>query len=84
MTTHKPGRWFVDDELIVRDEDRNEVAFIAIGSQLIYANDYARLIAAAPDMLAALKDVERHISPVAPGLVRELARAAIAKAEGKP
>jgi hypothetical protein len=41
----------------------------------------ARLIAAAPDLLEALKDVLRYVPSVADGAIK--ARAAIAKAEGE-
>jgi hypothetical protein len=46
-----------------------------------YTKESARLIAAAPELLEALKDVLRYVSPVADGAIN--ARAAIAKATGE-
>lgn len=75
---HTPGPWSVvvlDTETIVDAPSQtvaNEVS-----------NSDADLIAAAPDLLAALIAAERHIRPV-PGTkeVRAQVRAALTKAEG--
>ena len=92
MTTHTPGPWHVGDEDMVADGP-----FICAGSTMIAdvwcglpgdtfkAN--ARLIAAAPDLLAALKHVEICAScaqadwGACPGGRQALA--AIARAEGR-
>ena len=84
---HTPGPWKFGFESV-----DPEWAIVTIEGGLIIANvnaDHrqeanARLIAAAPDMLAVLKDVENALSVMGKettGLLR--VRAAIAKAEGR-
>lgn len=89
---HTPGPW-EQIHSVVRKADAlsGTTPTIAIcdfvwGSRVAEAN--ARLIAAAPDLLAALKrlaewEADRPLSYVAFERIREQARAAIARAEGK-
>ena len=83
---HTPGPWHVDPENPTWVDDENECCMATTG----YGDDEgdranARLIAAAPDMLAALRQV---VDETAGGMVPpstdaiDTARAAIAKAEG--
>lgn len=99
---HTPGPWTIEqygagDSLVVHSDADTRVCFMATPGLLgslpnIKAN--ARLIAAAPDMLAAIKvvdDVEtarlRHVGLNDEGIaehpVVKMLRAAIAKAEGR-
>ena len=92
MSEHTPGPWMVDTEtgvVVRRSSFRGVVASIHPYNRT--AN--ARLIAAAPDMLAELEDMtnvaEKAI--IASGTYAEFAairveraRAAIAKAKGRP
>ena len=96
MTTkHTPGPWWVDG----RDQFGTVVGFNRIGDYaLICCADprqeeaFAALIEAAPDLLAALREMLAELDGrIAPhgyiyrdtgGMI--LARAAIAKAEGRP
>lgn len=89
MTAHTPGPWHFDGhqyDHIVWSSDRNRVCFLT-STGPTEAN--ARLIAAAPDLLAALKDMvdgaplecgEPDCPDCGPW---RTARAAIAKAEGR-
>lgn len=91
--THTPGPWRVDKrgEVSVQGPDSFMVADCEILSirpnaptgERCRAN--ARLIAAAPDMLAALRDIvlfcEEHIPRTSRAITR--ARSAISKAEGQ-
>lgn len=96
MTTqHTPGHWHVDDCLsavgftTVRPFDGTphgdtEAAPIAT----VYEPDHARLIAAAPDLLATLKAIAAIADPRNGdrGPIRQarhIAKCAIAKAEGR-
>lgn len=84
MTTHTPGPWRLElansGARIAADKDTHICAALA-GNR---AN--ARLIAAAPEMLAALKEVVRFVDSVGSEHINRVpfaaARAAIAKAEG--
>ncbi len=102
--THTPGPWpmqptgdgkrIVIGRGLVEGPNGYEVAEVYSDDcpyDLAEAN--ARLIAAAPDLLAALKDAERILSyfadgetsfsgPGTPKTVRDAARAALTKAEG--
>ena len=78
--SHTPGPWAIDiDRAIVAPNGISSVAqiFSWVGEEEADAN--ARLIAAAPDLLAALKECRAH------GFysVEHLVDAAIEKAEGK-
>lgn len=56
---HTPGPWFYDDSLkgrLVINSERANVAVVPYLDQEAVAN--ARLIAAAPDMLAVLKSID--------------------------
>ena len=90
MATHTPGPWQLHNaqypaQPAVRARTGDLVAKLnnGLSDPLVQAN--ARLIAAAPDLLAALKEV-RGCPQAAPWLVRtgawDLLNAAIAKAEG--
>lgn len=85
MNKHTPGPWFTKGKFDsgffgstteVRSEDRTVVAFVISG------NDHnASLIAAAPELLAALNEVVRISDRKHDAW--DAARAAIAKAEGR-
>lgn len=92
-TKHTPGPW---EAIIIKPSKRDQVgtAMVRAGGSLAIECSHsgdtfaesaanARLIAAAPEMLAALKIVSNYnISPSpSPGVLR-LVDAAIAKAEG--
>ena len=82
MTQHTPGPWKTTGANIT-DANRNHVATVTDGGTTD-GEANARLIAAAPELLAALKDIaETQWANGVPssGALRE-ARAAIAKAEG--
>lgn len=99
MTKHTPGPWMLAEKVEGKHTTTNmrrirseregmehgavcEVYGIADGSE---AHANARLIAAAPGLLAALDMMERHFSrydDTHNNLVLEQARAAIAKATG--
>jgi hypothetical protein len=71
----------------VRDSNGDEIATCAIAAQLLAAKANARLIAAAPDLLAALKAMLDHLQiPLTQRMDADAlnawtaARAAIAKA----
>lgn len=74
MTKHTPGPWTADGE----DSDW-EINFNGISIAEVYDEADARLIAAAPDMLAALEAVEADYIKAD---LRVIVRAAIAKAKG--
>ena len=94
MTTqHTPGPWFANDSLQLFAETGQHIASLDSSTEgfeggTLYAN--ARLIAAAPDLLAALKAFDDAFSHYCEGdpdsdEVSALyqARAAIAKATGE-
>ena len=101
MTDYTPGPWVIttggDDETIVtstRDADGldDDVALVYGGNDADPATceANARLIAAAPDLLAALESIEEQIRLIgiedwhgAEGLDVSVVRAAIAKALGE-
>ena len=85
---HTPGQWYASgDEVLIDMGDRSHlVATVANWSEDTEA--YARLIAAAPDLLAALielRKVELEDAADASGILslRAKADAAIAKAKGE-
>lgn len=98
LTEHTPGPWKYDETwALVHGADNSEVCAIHSGSpgeqrnnrNVVYAN--AHLIAAAPELLAALKEalpqVERTHCRAPDGetcdnMVIAIVRAAIARAEG--
>lgn len=94
---HTPGPWHVFDNRTDKSFDRYDVARIGVGSKLDsdVANCYgfasertdeevlanARLIAAAPDMLAALQEIVAR-NEIQHWFNLDQARAAIARATG--
>ena len=101
MSKHTPGPWIYYADLPSQDPDwhivttENRLRILANvhiepGNQVDEAN--ARLIAAAPELLEALVQLEEAFCSVGPGMTREdredsraaliAARAAIAKARG--
>ena len=91
LNTHTPGPWAIEAApngyTYIRAEHRAEIALV--GSENMLADDSsaasnAMLIAAAPDLLEALRDlVEAVEDPEASSLMRlNAARDAIAKATG--
>mgnify|MGYP001603505041 CR=1 FL=1 len=93
VTTHTPGPWHIvrmtnvpsPEAFVVRGEDQNSSAIVSVIGE---AN--ARLIAAAPELLEAVKAVQRLIDTNSGQLsasqalrADEILRAAIAKAEGR-
>ena len=92
MTTHTPGPWTCDvtdfggantnSFYVLIDANSHSVARVLTHSRPYEAN--AALIAAAPDMLAALKDLVRASDGHPDSLAaRRYARNVIAKAEGE-
>lgn len=86
MNTHTPGAWDKFQNLIV--DDKKQVIASVSYRQDGYVQANARLIAAAPDLLEALKDVlpfaQRYCSQnnIDAELHLKLANDAIAKAKG--
>jgi hypothetical protein len=81
--TYTPGPWTLHrgyDRYGVAGANRENVAQVMCHSGFFPGDANARLIAAAPDMLAALKTAERLMRD---GIGREQVQDAIAKAEGK-
>lgn len=88
---HTPGPWFYDDSMAYRiaiNSERASVAVIPYLDREAKAN--ARVIAAAPDLLAVLRIAETLLGSVAyiatqgdTDTVLITIRAAIAKAEGQ-
>lgn len=94
MTKHTPGPWFVDGakpwQIILRTEKTNMLRIASANTQFTrtYAAN-ARLMAAAPELLEALKNATSvlkafagHVKDGIADVTLEQARAAIAKAEG--
>ena len=89
MAEHTPGPWRHEwrepDCTVWAGEDEHVASIYGDGS-VENATANARLIAAAPDLLEALKEVLIHFSGTVAveccGLVVDKARAAIANAEG--
>lgn len=78
MSAHTPGPWVANGSAIEDRPKRGPTTVIAYG---VEAAADAHLIAAAPDLLAALKKADR--APWGDYSWIDEARAAIAKAEGK-
>ena len=86
-TQHTPGPWYVEAETtpgqfgtdwIIRNQRKHHIAKVSLSTD-------APLIAAAPDLLAALELCERALEergPEAEQYAAKTARAAIAKAKG--
>ena len=77
MSKHTPGPWSY--QISRYEPEAFDIIEPGIGAlAIVKSEDYARLIAAAPDLLEALKELtlERGMT--------DKARAAIAKAEGQP
>ena len=85
-TTHTPGPWRAEgwESTIVNDADGNTLCLMpSSDGTLASAKANARLIAAAPDMLDALRRADHLASIAAPnGAAHRIIRAAIAKATG--
>jgi hypothetical protein len=89
FSKHTPGPWTHDFKLSngfipfgTVDSDRGAICFVTLQSEEVQAN--TRLIAAAPELLEALKS---YIATMSPNSVEAdekwlIAKAAIAKAEG--
>lgn len=95
IMSHTPGEWHWDSDLVKGDPlNRRRYKVTTIGKTItqlyhssgdLYAEADARLIAAAPELLYALKSLmdsesRARIMPIGPEW--DIARAAIAKAEG--
>lgn len=80
MSQHAPGPWTWDsDEDLVCDSRGNGIAEV-----YSFSKD-GKLIAAAPELLEAVKGFMRWLdSDISLQEAKDMARAAIAKAEGKP
>ncbi len=94
MSGHTPKPWMYDDDCVgVSDTPWDKEPFITsricnmVGDHITTGENDANgvLIAAAPDMLEVLKEIERVFPVVVPGIDSfvEMAHKAIAKAEGK-
>lgn len=95
MSKHTPGPWMYETR---PDSGGGDRPVVVAGADLVAAvsrangGANARLIAAAPDLLAALKDLAEWWSNWMPDdahadggrVVLDVARAAITKAEAKP
>jgi len=87
MSKHTPGPWkeatWSGRVAIIHDraDDGTFDIVVACNDQAPTLAD-ARLIAAAPDLLAALQLIANFSNQDVSDMVREIARAAIAKAEG--
>ena len=97
--THTPGPWTLDPISLEVRADSRRIAAVAIpgrfGTSTLFdvptADANAALIAAAPDLLAAVRDLLREVEhdashepgPVHPKSLIGRARAAIARAEGR-
>lgn len=89
-TTHTPGPWVVGDRYTKCGvyTEKGDIVANTHGSYSSYDREKqiaeqdanALLIAAGPDMLMALRDIERYSEC---DMARKVARAAIAKAEGR-
>ena len=83
---HTPAPWIVNELGIVVDANGDEVAAPAISAQLINAGANARLIAAAPDLAAALSKLVAGMNDAEDSTPRvkaaevKAARAALTKA----
>ena len=81
---HTPGPWVIDNDNVIYQEGTSEPIASAAPTADEKAN--AALIAAAPDLLAALESCSDALNTEAGGLYKariDQARAAIAKAKGE-
>jgi len=81
VSGHTPGPWAVTPDSFVMAGSRPS---IGVARVITHAKEFvanARLIAAAPNLLEALREVEHHADDECGFMV--LVRAAIAKAEGR-
>lgn len=83
--THTPGPWSVWTILVGKDKGKLVIQdFLGVETVCsVTRKEDARLIAAVPELLAALRDLMKSCQNWAPTIDRSRARAAIAKAEGK-
>ena len=88
MNKHTPRPWIVNGTNIFQYDHSGRV--VAIASCSVIALPYkehqanARLIAAAPDMLEALKNLENDAGTTMPASAWVLVQDSIRRAEGKP
>jgi len=90
-TKHTPGPWAAWDDGATIGIETDEGEPLAVAEVLDYGDSAApgqlaadqRLIAAAPDMLVALKKLVNSFEKHRPKAYWDAARAAIAKAEGR-
>jgi hypothetical protein len=88
MSKHTPGPWQVYRRSIVTASDKSIVAEIVVNGDQSETKSNAYLIAAAPNMLEALKQAKTAMLKTGPrpntdDEIMHLLDAAIAKAEGK-
>lgn len=95
MSKHMPGPWRVSSKhvtgaIVVRGVDPiSEIAVVLQNDKRYLAEDHARLIAAAPDLLAELEMLSNVVEGCGMAAMPEVkcrlvfARAAISKATGK-
>lgn len=91
---HGPGLWIHSDIVSIRDLSGDQVCILQVDGCQKYGgvNAVGGLIAAAPDLLVALRELshfvdhpgERTIPAPEYAAMRDRARAAIARAEGNP
>ena len=88
MSKHTPGPWHIndhahDEEVVYIEADRYGVASIFTDTDKVDSTELAnaRLIAAAPELLEALKNIENDDGHI-PSTIWNMCKAAIAKAEG--
>lgn len=92
MAAHTPGPWVTDNSVLRGsvnrlEEPRRHIALVSdwekVSGDRLENEANARLIAAAPDLLEALKTLVRHAEKCGRSAgVYDTARAAIAKATG--
>ena len=87
MNTHTPGPWIKERNLIT-DQDGQDIATVTY-RQSGYVQANTRLIAAAPDLIEALKALHKHFITEsmhigeAEEALERISMAAITKAEGR-
>lgn len=83
MSGHTPGPWHVDDDGAIRTRDGRDVV-AAFDHRVVVADADARLIAAAPDLLAALEAAHGYFVLFGADRAIAICRGAIQSARGKP
>ena|SRR6266436_10412849 len=87
-STHTPGPWRMvgpSDDMVIRGPKSGDSSIlIAVMGEHDEKFEDAQLIAAAPELLEALRDLMKSCASWAPTIDRSRARAAIAKAGGRP